>query len=51
VCPFLCPAAPFHGEDAEETVCIRYNQQKLDRKEIFLAVRELAYEIKIIDEK
>ena len=36
---------------AEETVRVRYNPQKLDRKEVFLAVRKLGYKIKIIDEK
>jgi len=36
---------------AEETVRVRYNPQKLDRKEVFLAVRKLGYKIKIIFEK
>jgi len=36
---------------AEETVRVRYNPQKLDRKEVFLAVRKLGYKIKIIAEK
>jgi len=36
---------------ADETVCVRYNPQKLDRKEVFLAVRKLGYKIKIIGEK
>ena len=36
---------------AEETVRVRYNPLKLDRKEVFLAVRKLGYKIKIIFEK
>ena len=36
---------------AEETVSVSYNPQKLDRKEVFFAVRKLGYKIKIIGEK
>ena len=36
---------------AEETVSVRYNPEKLDRKEVFFAVRKLGYKIRIIDEK
>lgn len=36
---------------AEETVLVRYNPQKLGRKEVFFAVRKLGYKIKIIAEK
>jgi Cu+-exporting ATPase len=36
---------------AEETVTVRYNPRKLDRKEVFFAVRKLGYTIKIIHEK
>jgi len=36
---------------AEETVRVRYNPQKLDRKEVFVAVRKLGYKIRIIAEK
>ena len=36
---------------AEETVLVRYNPQKLGRKEVFFAVRKLGYKIKIIFEK
>lgn len=36
---------------AEETVSVRYNTRKLDRKEVFLAVRKLGYKIKIVGEK
>jgi len=35
----------------EETVLVRYNPQKLGRKEVFFAVRKLGYKIKIIAEK
>lgn len=35
---------------AEETVRVRYNPRKLDRKEVFIAVRKLGYKIKIIAE-
>ena len=36
---------------AEETVRVRYDPQKLDRKEVFFAVRKLGYKIRIIGEK
>ena len=36
---------------AEETVSVRYDPQKLDRKEVFFAVRKLGYKIRIIGEK
>ena len=36
---------------AEETVRVRYNPRKLDRKEVFFAVRKLGYTIRIIGEK
>jgi copper chaperone CopZ len=34
---------------AGETVWIRYDPQKLDRKEVFFAVRRLGYRIRIIN--
>ena len=35
----------------QETIYIKYNPQKLSRKEVFFAVRKLGYKIKIIGEK
>lgn len=35
---------------AQETVSVRYNPLKLDRKEVFFSVRKLGYKIKIISE-
>jgi len=35
---------------AEETVWIKYDPQKLDRKKVFFAVRRLGYKIRIISE-
>jgi Cu+-exporting ATPase len=32
----------------QETIYIKYNPQKLDRKKVFFAVRKLGYKIKII---
>jgi len=36
---------------AEETVSVRYNPGKPDRKEVFISVRKLGHKIKNIGEK
>ena len=35
---------------AEETVCVKYDPEILDRKQVFFAVRKLGYKVKIISE-